>query len=52
MDVRNDVYDSYVQKKQLVLDLLDRGVFNGQDGKLSPAFKEKILDFVGLADWK
>lgn len=52
MDVRNDVYDSYVQKKQLVLDLLDRGVFNGQDGKLSPAFKEKILDFVGLNDWK
>ena len=51
IDVRNDVYDSYVQKKQLVLELLDRGVFDGPDGKILPAMRLKIAELVGLSDW-
>ena len=51
IDVRNDVYDSYVQKKQLVLELLDRGVFDGPDGKILPAMRLKIAELVGLQDW-
>ena len=47
----NELLESLAQKRELVVDLYQRGLFNDKDGKIRTETKEKLLDVLGFGDF-
>lgn len=47
----NTLDKNTISKKELILSLIDKNIFNNKDGFISPQTKEKILSALGLENW-
>lgn len=48
----NELNNTRAVKQTMLFDLLKLGLFNGDDGKLSDAVRNKILSVVGYGSWE
>ncbi len=51
-DTQAESLRSMTQKRNLVLELLDKGIFADEDGKISGEMKLKVLDALGFGMWE
>lgn len=51
IDVCNTLDETNNSKKEILLSLLDKGIFQDENGKLSNRTKEKILSTLGFNNW-
>lgn len=51
LDTENELTNSFSQRKQMVIDLFKMGLFNGENGKIEPKDKAKILDMIGFGSF-
>lgn len=51
IDVNNTLDETNNSKKEILLTLLDKGVFQDANGNISNQTKEKILSTLGFNDW-
>ncbi len=51
-DTQAENLRSLSQKRNTILELLDKGIFNDENGKLKPEMKLKLLDTLGFGLWE
>lgn len=51
-ETENELSDSVASRKQMVFDLLARGLFTENDGTMPQSTKGKILHALGMGDWE
>ncbi|MBP5662024.1 MAG: hypothetical protein J6X30_02585 [Clostridia bacterium] len=51
-ETENELSDSLSARKQLIYDLLARGLFSDDEGRLPGRTKGKILQALGMGDWE
>lgn len=51
LDTENELSSSSSQRRQMVIDLLKMGLFNGENGVISNVDKSKILDMIGFGSY-
>ena len=51
IDIKNTLDETNLNKKELLLTLLSKGLFNDNQGQVSIQTKEKILSTLGFTDW-
>ena len=51
IDCENELDNSNTYKKELLLKLLEKGIFENKDGNISNDTKEKILSELGFNNW-
>lgn len=51
IEAESDMNMTPAQKRTVIYEALDRGLFNDADGKLSTSVKDKILDFLGYSSF-
>ncbi len=51
-ETENELSDSLTSRKQLIYELLARGMFSSADGTLSQRTKGRILRALGMGDWE
>ena len=52
LDTENELSTSIASRRQMVIDLLKMGVFNGENGKINEQDKAKILEMVGFGNYE
>ena len=52
LETESETGESMAGRRELIFKLLDAKVLCDDEGKISSEMKEKILDFVGLPNWK
>ena len=51
IDTNNSLDETNINKKEIILTLLGKGLFNDSNGQISNQTKEKILSILGFTDW-
>lgn len=51
-DNENELTDTLENRRKMVLDLVSMGIFNGENGEISPRNKIKILEILGFGNWE
>lgn len=51
-ETENELTDTPVTRRTMLFDLLNAGVLQGDDGKLSASAKAKILTLMGFGNWE
>ena len=51
IDTNNSLDEANINKKEILLSLLTKGLFNDNNGQISNQTKEKILSYLGFNDW-
>lgn len=51
-ETENELSQSVAQRRQMVFDLLARGLFAGENGRLNEGERARILHMLGLGDWE
>lgn len=51
IDTDNELDEININKKEILLTLLEKGLFNDSEGKLNNQAKEKILSTLGFDNW-
>lgn len=51
IDTTNTLDETNTSKKEIILSLLDKGLFSNQDGNITNQTKEKILSYLGFENW-
>lgn len=51
-ETENELSQSIAQRRQMVFDLLARGIFTGERGVMDEATKAKVLSMLGMGDWE
>ncbi len=51
-ETENELSDSLTSRKQLIYELLARGMFSNEDGTLPQRTKGRILHALGMGDWE
>ncbi len=51
-ETENELSSSIASRKQLIFDLLSRGLFNDENGNISSRTRERILRAIGAGDWE
>ena len=51
-DTQSESLQTLTQKRNFVLELLDKGIFYDENGKISGELKQKILDMLGFGLWE
>lgn len=51
IDTDNELDELNINKKEMLLTLLEKGLFNDSEGKLNNQAKEKILSTLGFDNW-
>lgn len=51
-ETKNEISDSFSQKRQLLFDLLDKGLLSDENGKVSSRMKIKVLELLGYGIWE
>lgn len=51
IDTNNTLDESNINKKEILLTLIDKGLFTDADGKMTNQTKEKILSTLGFDNW-
>lgn len=51
LDTENELEVSESNKRELILNLIQLGLLDSEDGKLSASTKSKIFDLLGLKNW-
>ena len=52
IESQSDNITSISQRREMIMELLNRGVLNDNDGKLSNRMKTKILEMLGMGVWE
>ena len=51
-ETKDEYSDSYAQRKEMIFNLIDRGILNDENGKMSDRMKMKVLDILGYGIWE
>lgn len=51
IDTSNNLDETNLSKKEMLLSLIGKGIFNDSDGKITNQTKEKILSSLGFENW-
>ena len=51
-ETKNESSDSFSQRRQMIFDLIDKGILNDEDGKMSARMKMKVLELLGYGIWE
>ncbi|MDD4816065.1 MAG: hypothetical protein PHQ62_02900 [Clostridia bacterium] len=51
-ETKNEMTDSYTQNKKMIFDLLNNGLLNDENGKLTNRMKVKVLELLGFGIWE
>ena len=51
-ETKNELSDSYTQKRKMIFDLLTSGLLNDENGKLTNRMKIKVLELLGFGIWE
>lgn len=51
-ETENELSQSMAQRRQMVFDLLSRGLFEGENGRLNAASRNRVLRALGMGDWE
>lgn len=52
LDTENELSSGITSRRQMVLDLLKMGLFNGENGKIDAKDKAKILEMIGFGNYE
>ncbi len=52
LETENELGESIASKRQMVFDLLNAGLLQDEDGKLTTRMKVKVLELLGLGIWE
>lgn len=52
LDTANELTESNAQRKNILLELYDKGLLANEDGKISNRTRVKILDSLGFGSWE
>lgn len=52
LDTTNELTESSAQRKNILLELFDKGLLADEDGKISNRTRVKILDSLGFGSWE
>lgn len=52
LDTANELTESSAQRKNILLELYDKGLLANEDGKISNRTRVKILDSLGFGSWE
>ena len=50
-ETKDEYSDSFAQRKELIFTLIDKGIFDDENGKMSSRTKMKIMEILGYAIW-
>ena len=51
-ETKDDFADSFVQRKEMIFNLIDKGILNDENGKMSNRMKLKVLEILGYGIWE
>ena len=51
IDTKNSLDESNINKKEIIISLLSKGLFTDSNGQISNQTKEKILTYLGFDNW-
>ena len=52
LETENELSESMAQRKSMLLELYDKGLLAGEDGKISNYTKNKVLESLGFGGWE
>ena len=52
IETQTDNLKSISQRREMVMTLLDKGVFNDENGSLSNKMKAKVIEMLGIGNWE
>lgn len=51
-ETKDENSDSYTQRKEMIFNLIDKGILNDENGKMSNRMKMKVLEILGYGIWE
>lgn len=51
-DTKDDYSDSFTQRKEMIFNLIDRGILNDENDHMSNRMKVKVLEILGYGIWE
>lgn len=51
-ETKNEITDSFAQRRQMIFDLIEKGILSDENGHMSARMKMKVLELLGYGIWE